>query len=280
MVSQLGELLRQRRETMGLTFTDLQARTKIRVKYLEAIEKGDFDVIPGEVYLRGFIRSIASELGIDQQEAMQLYHQDIAPQGEEAADLSTPAPMQAVPVTPKPQQSETLARSHSSSRRNRQQPANASFRILWILLLVGVVVVGVFLWDRFLGQPLVEEDPDLLPPVDDPVKKPEPPTPTVQIALQDPQAANPVYLVHPGPLEVVLTAEGDTCWVGAKADTTSQQMTLNPKGQASLTLEAQELITVRVGKPSALRLTINGLDQGIIGGNNSIDLTVKLKPSP
>ena len=109
MVSQLGELLRQRRETMGLTFTDLQARTKIRVKYLEAIEKGDFDVIPGEVYLRGFIRSIASELGIDQQEAMQLYHQDIAPQGEEAADLSTPAPMQAVPVTPKPQQSETLA---------------------------------------------------------------------------------------------------------------------------------------------------------------------------
>lgn len=287
MVSQLGEFLRQRREALGITLEELQTRTKIRIKYLEAIEAGDFEVIPGEVYLRGFIRSVANELGIDQQEAMQVYYQEDEPVSEPAVATPT-APKAAEParvapvVEPEPtrQVASPLPRSTQLSRA-RKKPANVAPRLLWLLLLVGVVVAGVYLWDKLSGQQPLVEDPNLLPPADEQGKEPEPAPPTVKVVLQNPGDAKPMYFVQPGPLEVVLTAEGDKCWVGAKADSSAQQATLDPKGQTpSLTLQAQNEITVRIGNPAALRLTINGLDQGIIGGTKAIDLTVKLQPNP
>lgn len=289
MMSQLGELLRQRREALGITLEELQSRTKIRIKYLEAIEAADYDVIPGEVYLRGFIRSMASELGIDQQEAMQLYQQEKEPVKEPvvAAPAAPPTAKEA-PVAPavKPEPATkpiaTVQQPRSTQlSRSRKKPAKGAPRLLWLLLLVGIVVAGVLVWDKFAGQPVVD-DPNLLPPIDGPTgEEPEPTPPPVQVVLQNPGEAKPIYFVHPGPLEVVLTAEGDSCWVGVKADSSAQSATLNPKGQTpSLTLQAQNEITVRVGNPAALRLTINGLDQGIMGGTKATDLTIKLQPNP
>lgn len=286
MVSQLGELLRRRRETQGITLEELQTRTKIRIKYLEAIEAGDYAVIPGEVYLRGFIRSVAKELALDQQEVMQLYQQESEPAHEPVAP-DAPSPSVKAPMAPivEPEVAKPLASSSprsTSLSRAHNKSAKMAPRLLWLLVMLGVVVAGVFFfWDRLGEQPIVE-DPNLLPPdgnTEEPDPDPEPPQP--QIELQNPGDANPIYVVHPGPLEIVLTAEGDACWVGLKADGNSQQTTLNPKGQTpSLTVQAENEIAVRVGNPAALRLTINGLDQGIIGGTRAIDLTVKLQPTP
>lgn len=282
MVSQLGELLRQRREALGITLEELQKRTKIRIKYLEAIEVGDFEVIPGEVYLRGFIRSVANELGIDQQEAMQAYYQENEPVSEPAAATPTAPPASApAPVAPVVEPEPSPPPRSAQLSRARKKPGKAAPRLLWLLLLVGVVIAGVYLWDKLGGQQPLVEDPNLLPPIDEQGEEPEPAPPTVQVVLQNPGGTKPIYFVQPGPLEVVLTAEGDKCWVGAQADSSAQQATLDPKGQArSLTLQAQNKITVRIGNPAALRLTINGIDQGIIGGSQATDLTVKLQPNP
>lgn len=287
-MSQLGELLRQRREKQGMTLEALQARTKIRIKYLEAIEAGEFAVIPGEVYLRGFIRNIATELSLDQQEVMQVYYQETKPASESVAaapDATPPKPAkEPMAEVREPEVAKPLGGSQPRAvavSRVQKKTAKKAPRLLWLLVALAIVIAGVLYWDSIREQPLVE-DPSILPPdgSSDPDPQPDPAPPQPQVELQNPGDDNPIYLVHPGPLEVVLTAEGADCWVGAKADTNSQQMTLRPNGTASLTLNATNEIVVRVGNPAALRVTINGIDQGIVGGTRVIDLTVRLQSTP
>lgn len=64
-LADIGAQLRRAREAQGLGVSDVQAATNIRSRYLVAIETGDPSVFPGPVYLRGFIRSYASLVGLD-----------------------------------------------------------------------------------------------------------------------------------------------------------------------------------------------------------------------
>ncbi|MCL6450924.1 MAG: DUF4115 domain-containing protein [Acetobacteraceae bacterium] len=62
---EIGDVLRRQREARGVSLREAQAATKIRLKYLEALEAGDEAAFPGEVYMRGFLRSYADYLGLD-----------------------------------------------------------------------------------------------------------------------------------------------------------------------------------------------------------------------
>lgn len=64
-MKELGQVLRMKRESMGLSLSEVEVKTKIRKRYLEALEQGDWSVLPGDVYARGFIRSYAEILGLD-----------------------------------------------------------------------------------------------------------------------------------------------------------------------------------------------------------------------
>lgn len=64
-LNQIGEILKQTREAQGITLNQIGEATKISTKYLRAIENGEYDAIPGEVYLKGFIRNYANILGLD-----------------------------------------------------------------------------------------------------------------------------------------------------------------------------------------------------------------------
>jgi cytoskeletal protein RodZ len=61
----LGELLLAARERKGVDLFRAERDTKIRAKYLEALEQGDFKALPGQVYTKGFLRNYALYLGLD-----------------------------------------------------------------------------------------------------------------------------------------------------------------------------------------------------------------------
>lgn len=65
LLAQLGEEIRSRRQQLGLDLADLEASTKVRGRYLQALEDGDYGVLPGPVYAVGFARAVASYLGLD-----------------------------------------------------------------------------------------------------------------------------------------------------------------------------------------------------------------------
>jgi len=62
---QIGAILAQTRERNGLTLEQVEERTKIRVKYLRALEDEDWEVLPAPAYTRGFLRAYAEELDLD-----------------------------------------------------------------------------------------------------------------------------------------------------------------------------------------------------------------------
>src|SRR5690606_23640488 len=76
-MSELGQLLKKARTQRGLTLDDLQESTKIRKRYLEAIEEGNYSVLPGNFYVRAFIRSYAEAVGLDPADVLQLYRVDV-----------------------------------------------------------------------------------------------------------------------------------------------------------------------------------------------------------
>ena len=61
----LGDMLREAREAMGVSLAEAERETKIRAKYLAALEDDNLGNLPGAVYARGFLHNYAQYLGLD-----------------------------------------------------------------------------------------------------------------------------------------------------------------------------------------------------------------------
>jgi cytoskeleton protein RodZ len=64
-VFEIGNTLREARVRRNLTLQQVEEDTKIRVKYVQAMENEDWDVMPGVTYVKGFLRTYATYLGLD-----------------------------------------------------------------------------------------------------------------------------------------------------------------------------------------------------------------------
>ncbi len=78
---ELGNSLREARVRQGLDFPQAELGTKIRSKYLRALEEEDFDVLPAETYVKGFLRAYAEFLGLDGQLYVDEYESRFAAEG-------------------------------------------------------------------------------------------------------------------------------------------------------------------------------------------------------
>src|SRR5206468_3300329 len=73
IMGEFGEKFRQAREKKELSLDDVSNVTKISARMLKAIEKEDFEQLPGGVFNKGFIRAYAKHLGLDAEEAITDY---------------------------------------------------------------------------------------------------------------------------------------------------------------------------------------------------------------
>ncbi len=62
---EIGNSLREARERQGLGYPEIELATKIRAKYIRALEEEDFTAVAGDAYIRGFLRTYADYLGLD-----------------------------------------------------------------------------------------------------------------------------------------------------------------------------------------------------------------------
>ncbi|MGM1045218.1 MAG: helix-turn-helix domain-containing protein [Bacillota bacterium] len=76
-MSDLGQQLREARLQKGMSLDDVQEMTKIRKRYLEAIEAGDYKVLPGSFYVRAFIKTYAEAVGLNPDELLEGHKQDV-----------------------------------------------------------------------------------------------------------------------------------------------------------------------------------------------------------
>jgi len=72
----LGEKLKKMRGDFRMSLTEISRATKIQAKYLEYLEEGRYEKLPAEVYVRGFLRSYAHCLNVDEQILIKLYERE------------------------------------------------------------------------------------------------------------------------------------------------------------------------------------------------------------
>ena len=92
-VHKLGEVLRAAREARGVDLVRVERETKIRERYLSALERGEYRELPGSVYTKGFLRNYGAYLGLDPEYLIDLYRL-------ETAELRAERPM--TPAPPRP----------------------------------------------------------------------------------------------------------------------------------------------------------------------------------
>ena len=81
---EIGSSLREARVRRGLELSQVERDTKIRGRYLAALEDDRFDALPGPAYARGFLRTYADYLGLEAQRFIDEYHSRFAPPDETA----------------------------------------------------------------------------------------------------------------------------------------------------------------------------------------------------
>lgn len=138
-MSELGQQLREARLQKGLSLDDVQEMTKIRKRYLEAIEAGDYKVLPGTFYVRAFIKTYAETVGLNPDELIEGHKKD-------------------VPVS----EPETVMEPVMQKRSNRSNGSERSIKrlssiLLWLFPIL--IVVLIYGYVNSLGKNNAEEPP-------------------------------------------------------------------------------------------------------------------------
>ena len=91
----LGDFLARVRESQGLSIEDLSERTKISVKMLHFIESSDWKSLPVDAYVRSYLNSVSSKLGLDTKAILKMYAEEVGSSYEvrEAEPIKNIAPM-------------------------------------------------------------------------------------------------------------------------------------------------------------------------------------------
>ena len=92
-VHKLGEVLRAAREAKGVDLARVERDTKIRERYLLALEAGDYRELPGSVYTKGFLRNYGAYLGLDPEYLIDLYRLETSVAAERPRMPAPPRPI-------------------------------------------------------------------------------------------------------------------------------------------------------------------------------------------
>lgn len=97
----LGEALKAAREKRGITLEQASEDTRIRLKFLKALEAGDYQALPGATYTRGFLRNYGEYVGLDPDELVGLYQSERGgPEPPQRLEPIRPITGRAVVLTP------------------------------------------------------------------------------------------------------------------------------------------------------------------------------------
>lgn len=132
----IGSTLRQARNRRRIDLAEVEATTKIRRRYLRAIEDEEWDALPDGPYARGFIRTYAAYLGLDGERLAEEYRHQVG--GETAEQVAPREEAVAAPApTPRPAR---RRRGHGAPRlSNRAWTALVSLGLVAVLVAVGLV---------------------------------------------------------------------------------------------------------------------------------------------
>src|SRR5581483_2915781 len=242
----LGEELRQARENKGISLRQISDATHIGIRFLQALESDNYKILPGGIFNRAFVKSFARYIGLDEEQALARYQQQLEEQGGEPPRSSAPR--------------------FDALEDNETSSWSSTLLAVAVIVIIGLGAYGAY---RYFGQ---EKKPE---------KKPEAPTPTATLPVvavpQTPTpatgpspGASPEASVTPaaspspspapplaGALQLRLQAKDGDCWIKVKTDNVGQEAVILKAGEFR-EFSASEKLTVNVGNVTTLEATLNG----------------------
>jgi cytoskeletal protein RodZ len=266
-MSELGAYLERQRTERGVTLEEIEARTHIRRKYLEAIEAGDWDSLPPGVYTRGLLRNYARAVGINSAGVLRMYVK------ERPSEARLPEPQ-------------------LISRPLIETPRVSTELVLGVSLLV--IALGLFAWTittKLLPGigPATESAGVIVPtrPVGDEAtpaargtRTPARPgrTPNAAVAVEGVATVAPLATDTPGPtasptlpagvLVVDVRAASDA-WLSVWTDQEKQFEGFLRTGEERR-WEARTTVRLRTGNAGATEVTLNGRRLEPLGGPGAV----------
>ncbi|MGB2953746.1 MAG: helix-turn-helix domain-containing protein [Gaiellaceae bacterium] len=220
---EIGNSLREARLRQQLDFPEIERATKIRAKYLRALEEESFDDLPAQTYVKGFLRTYADHLGLDGQLYLDEYNSRYVTGEDELPAVRPP-------------------RRHTAPGFGPIQRRSVVLAVLAIAAVAGLVIVawkfGSTRGQSYHGVNSVSQKT----------------APAHQRA-----AVRPPQRRVPAVAHLVLHAVNGACWIRAfRGSASGQQLyegTLEPG--KTLPLSARRLY-LQVGNPAAVTATVNG----------------------
>lgn len=256
----LGVWLRRAREARQLTLEDAEKTLRIRQRYLQALEMGDYTALPGTIQARGFLRNYVRFLGLPIEEALARYDAEI--QGR-PVQPRTHAPIveQRTVVAERPSVfSPPPSEVEESASAGKVMPSELLLGLVVVLGFFIFIAIGSLIWLQFLeAEPTVTQTPTVTLSADA----------SLETSLEETVAAPTVFPVSAdGKVNIRLVPLGQA-WISLTADERVVfQGIIDP--QQVLEASADEILIVSTGNGGAFRLYINGTDFGDLGAPGEI----------
>jgi len=253
----IGSTLRTARERRNLSLAQIASTTKIPLVHLEAIEANAFEQAPPGIFIRGFLRAYAREVGIDPREIVNQFIAEHA--------LDTPPPIEPSPATDAP----PVERVEASDL----DPGGSGsiWGSLAVVAVLIVAVVGIQQLDRDDPAPTSQgQTQGPLPGGAEPASAADL-SPVATTGRTVPTAAT-AEQANPAGGRFQIQAEG-LCWVEAVVDGQKLVYRLMQPGERASVDPERELV-LRVGDPAAVTYFVDGAP-GEPLGKRGIPVTVR-----
>jgi cytoskeleton protein RodZ len=241
----LGQELQRLREDRGINLHQIADATHIGVRFLQAIESDTYDILPGGIFNRAFVRKYAKYVGMDEDQALAMYERQLEEIGGEEAPRS----------------------NYLRAGEFEEKPPGNSWllsAIMFLLLCAGAYAAAQY----FKGQQNNNEKIAVATPSPETTPTPDAaasPTPDPSAspgASPTPEAspspgASPAMTPPPGGMVVQLTATSGECWISVKPDGLNTQQALLKAGETKEVM-AYEKVLMNLGNYPALNIKVNG----------------------
>lgn len=246
---EIGQKLKEARETLGLSLETVEHETKIRRKYLQALENEQFDLLPGEVYAKAFLKNYTKFLNLDVGEVMAAYNRLFT--REEPPEKSTP--------------------KRAKEPVRVRVPGKPRY---WIYLAAFFVLVGLAISLFYSARGL-----DLLPPAvrtREEVRR-EPAQTPLQTGEQT-QVPEGQQTQAPGQqagsdktsgVNLVLNVKNDRSWIRVIVDGNPAFQGEVPAGQTK-NFFARDKIAVTLGNAGVVEVLLNEQNLGYLGSEGAV----------
>ncbi len=272
-MSEFGEMLRKAREKKGVSLAQVEEITRIRQKFLRALEEGERDSLPEEVYVRAFLRSYARYLDLNPDEVIGLYS------GREETPVQEVPPPKPLPTAFRPLDLSLLPTPWLSPRW--AIAIAAAIMSFALLTACGIWVVRRYFISETPSKVIELATPTLEASMRSDTSTPEIGTeslPTPSLIPSSPTATStstPTPTITPTPTPKVYTGIEiemiihERAWLRVVVDGVKEFEGIFEAGEKRI-WSGEEWVTVRCGNAGGVEVIVNGQSIGLLGESGQV----------